>query len=171
MTAISYNQEISATCVHCGAEQAVDAYLVISSVDRPDLIEFVRTGRYPAFTCKRCGEGSGLDIPMLLHRPEQGGIAGLIAVPSLLMTPDQFREVFDNLVHVLYSNLRVHAGEEPVRIVGFQPLMLPAVLSRDVLADMRIHPGQMQPPVEAPDAYRSLIMNLREAAGLPVPGP
>lgn len=163
--AVSISQSLPAICQHCEFEQTEDVWVLVSSVDRPDILQQIAEGRYPAFTCNRCGRLSAIDTPLLIHRPEQGGLAGLIAAPAYAMTEEEFRQLFDGLVALLFANLNVSGQGVAVPIFPVPRLALPAILARDVRRDMLLAPDQLDPPIEAAETYRNLIAHLARTAG------
>jgi hypothetical protein len=153
--------ELPVHCEHCLAERLLDVWVIVSSVDRQDVLDRVRSGDYPSFVCERCRQVSALDTPMLIHRPDQGGLAGLIYSPAYVASPEDTSTAAEGLVTILIANLGLSAPGVPVRILPVPRLGLPAVLSRDVRRDMRTPPEQLDLPAEVAGPYYEMISHLR----------
>lgn len=78
----SYAQQTSLTCPHCDQEVAIDVWLIVDVVERPDLAKRIQKQRLYMLVCPHCGETAGqVDAPLLLFLPEQ--------TPPLLFSPAQ----------------------------------------------------------------------------------
>lgn len=161
MTAVSWASSVSSPCDRCGTSNEEQIWMVVSAVDQPDVIDRLRDGHGPGLDCRACHHHSPLDTPMLIHRPEQGGLAGLLFVPSYGMTEEQSATLAEGLVAVLFGNLGIDGTNVATRVFTVSRLNLPAVLRRDVRRDLAVPAHRLRLPSNLSEGYRQLLTHLR----------
>lgn len=100
--AISYSEQSTLTCPHCGREFEAPLWLVVDAQERPDLVEALRTGRLDSVTCPHCGLSSPTGAPLLLH---DAAARRVMFAPSAGAVDFEVREQARELMATLVSNL------------------------------------------------------------------
>lgn len=160
---VSFSLTVPVTCEHCETRRTEDVFIIVSGIDRPDLINQSRDGLFPGFFCRTCMRVSSLDTGLLIHRPDQGGLAALIFVPPYVATSEEANKMAGDLVAILFDNLGLSGQNVSVRIFAVYRLALPAVLRRDIGSDLRVPANRLRLPPDIPPAYREMLNELRKS--------
>ena len=68
---VSYAQAAPVTCPACDHAFSFEVWLIVDTVERPDLVDCIRGGTLHDIICPSCGEPVGqVDAPLLLYTPE-----------------------------------------------------------------------------------------------------
>ena len=65
----SFFQTASLTCPQCGRAFSAEVWLIVDTVERPDLLARIRDGTLHTFPCPGCGHEEQVDAPLLLYTP------------------------------------------------------------------------------------------------------
>ena len=65
----SFAQELTLTCPQCGKPFVAQVWLIVDSVEQPDLLERVRAGDLHDLPCPHCGNQGRVDAPLLVYLP------------------------------------------------------------------------------------------------------
>ncbi len=65
---ISLSQTLTINCKKCGGRFEGQRWLIVDTVERPDLLVDVREGTLNAISCPHCGDGGRVDGPLLVYR-------------------------------------------------------------------------------------------------------
>src|SRR5262245_49871777 len=102
-SSVSFAQTLQLTCPECGAAFDCEAWLVVHTVERPDLVERMAAARLHEVNCPR-GHSGQVDLPLLLFRP---GVT-----PLFLFSPAQSTtgEEDQDQASWLFAQLRERLG-------------------------------------------------------------
>jgi hypothetical protein len=67
----SYAATANMTCPTCDQQVDVKLWLIVDIEERPDLIDNLREGTLQNVNCPQCGQGGGIDAPLLVVMPTQ----------------------------------------------------------------------------------------------------
>ncbi|OQX65647.1 MAG: hypothetical protein B5M51_00115, partial [Anaerolinea sp. 4484_236] len=67
----SYAQTAQLECPNCGQAFDAEIWKIIDVSERPDLVEKIRAGSLHTIPCPKCGHVGGVDVSLLLYRPEE----------------------------------------------------------------------------------------------------
>jgi CpXC protein len=165
---ISFSVPATVECGQCGERCELTAWVLLSSVDRPDLVQRLASGSL-GNRCPRCDSLVEADLPILVHRPEQGGTITLAFAPaSPAVAPvDNARDVAEDLVQILFDRLELSGKGVEVLLIAVPRLALPILLARDLRQDMAVPPEQLDLPSEIAGSYRHALTRLRQRMGFP----
>lgn len=141
------------TCHACQKPFTVDLWLIIDALERPDLVERVRTDELHSLTCPHCGDQGQLDAPLLLYRPqaehEHAGAPPLIFSPAQRTTDDQDQKHAEQLLGLLANSLGDVWQDAWMEQMAIMPRpMLVAALGDDPVTEMRDLAGKTRREVE-----------------------
>ena len=62
-------QSITLTGPACRRPSPAEAWLIVDTAERPDLLARIRNGSLHAIPCPHCRHAGAVDAPLLLYRP------------------------------------------------------------------------------------------------------
>jgi CHAT domain-containing protein/tetratricopeptide (TPR) repeat protein len=151
-------------CPRCGNSQEAPAWRILDARERPDVLAQLTPGLV-FVVCPACGTEAAIEASMLLVRP--GNELGLL----LAIAVGQLAELSPLTGQELAHEAKEAYGREPDGVVGpmlpLPRLLLPLVLSRDVIADAASPEGAYQ-QVVASDAtlagwYRAFLQVVHDS--------
>ena len=106
----SYSQRIPLNCPSCGQIFDSELWLIIDTVERPDLVVRICDETIHNATCLYCSELRTVDLPLLIYQPNMGASG----YPSLLFSPVSTADLEKTRQHMgfLVHQLRQSLGDE-----------------------------------------------------------
>ena len=80
-TAFSAAENATLTCPGCDRPFNAEVWLIVDTVERPDLVARLASAIAAHVACPHCGNSGQFDVPLLLYRPD--------ADPTILFSPAQ----------------------------------------------------------------------------------
>lgn len=111
----SFDTILDSECPYCGKSFVLTTWLIIDAAERPELLEWLRSGRLREAHCPQCDETFVVDAPLLLYRRRD--------IPAILFSPangtpdEQSREQALLLFSLLRQRLQASTGQQ-VQVTG-----------------------------------------------------
>jgi hypothetical protein len=142
-------------CRYCGYSASYDMWILVNTLERPDLLRQIREGTIRKFACRRCGREFWIMNPLFVYNP--GGFPHAVVI-----TPDSYRNAFPALA----SFFRDWAGEDwpPGETVLWMPHTIMVIaFNQDIRTDMAVY--TVRPGDDAPQAqvYFDFLEQARQA--------
>src|SRR5262245_53057745 len=144
---VSYNEKTSLTCPACGHDFGAEVWMLVDSVERPDLAEALREGTLNVVACPHCDYSGPAGAPLLFHDPAKQRV--YFAAPAD-GAEHEWREQAQSLLYLLVGSLpeeqrRPYLGDVQVEqeVEGVR---------RAVLRRQGARRGPVPPPSAAPSA-------------------
>jgi len=141
---VSYSENTPLTCPSCGQDFSAEVWMLIDSVERPDLADALREGPLNIVACPHCDYSGPAGAPLLFHDPSKQRV--YFAAPAD-GEEHEWREQAQSLLYLLVGSLpeeqrRPYLGDVQVEqeVEGVRR----AVLRRH---GARRGPASVQPPV------------------------
>ncbi|MEV8504054.1 CpXC domain-containing protein [Actinoplanes sp. NPDC051475] len=147
----SLTDSVRVTCERCSHVQDHEMVYVLDASERPDLVRRCLAGRIRTVVCEACREPASYDLPLLVYRPDDGGLSALLSVAA--SDDDHSR-----LIGWLYSQLGRAFDDEPAGVLPTDEQGLIAILCRSVATDLAAPYLDDFPDVAK---YRDLLEALR----------
>jgi hypothetical protein len=154
---------VSVTCESCRTSFSVDLWSVVDTEERPDLAARILDASIRYFPCPACGTVRPAADPLLIYRPQQGGVDAAILATSATDTQEATAEG-GWLVTWLAAQVGTTAGEIGVIVTPWR--LLPAVMQRDIGRDLETPDALLDLRPELGAWYRGALGRLRGYVGL-----
>jgi CpXC protein len=99
---VSYNENTSLTCPGCGHDFAAEVWMLVDSVERPDLADALREGTLNVVACPHCDYTGPAGAPLLFHDPARQRV--YFAAPAD-GAEHEWREQAQSLLYLLVGSL------------------------------------------------------------------
>jgi hypothetical protein len=147
-------------CPRCGAHCRDEVVFVLDAPERRDLARRAIAGRIRHFTCPACDHTEVSDLPLLVYRPDDGGVDALLWIGG---SEDQSQQEEDRLrlVAWLYAQLGMTFDDAQPGLLPIPLEALPYVLCRSVTNDLDRPDAAIDLPDAARAGYLEMLAQLR----------
>ena len=151
-------------CENCRTSFSFELWSVVDTEERPDLLAKIMDGSIRRFPCPSCGTTAESIDPLLVYRPREGGVRGLIFASSTPYDNDHLQSEGGALAHWLANE--TGADPQEIGIVPTTWALLPAFMERNLQQDLETPDAQLDLAPELGSTYRDILRQLRVDHGL-----
>ncbi|MDX2136930.1 MAG: CHAT domain-containing protein [Chloroflexota bacterium] len=165
----SFSQPSQQTCPKTGKPFTFDVWLIVDTVERPDLLQKMRDETLHVVTSPYTGDELGsIDAPLLIFQPDKQ--PPLLFSPAKGTTQEQDQQQARGLVQSLRRSLgeRWQEGWLQDGLSGIERQMLPVALSDNPEAELKRRAEEIQAALEKlkgenPEEYDRVMRQLEQA--------